>query len=97
LQRRPQITSIARNSRFERDFKQLPIDIQVAAKEAIKDLLRDPIPATRRLHALTGFKNPKVYTIDVMPNHSYKISFEIDGSKAILRRVHTHKTIDVSP
>lgn len=88
---------IARNSLFERDFKQLPIDIQAAVKEAIKDLLKDPIPATRRLHPLTGFKNPKVYTIDVMSNHAYKISFEIDGSKAILRRVHTHKTIDGSP
>ncbi len=89
--------TIERNSRFDQDLKRLPLDIQNAAKEAIRDLMRDPIPATRRLHPLTGFKNPKVYTIDVFSNHLYKISFEIDGPKAILRRIHTHKTIDSAP
>jgi len=91
------ITSVQRKSKFERDFKALPLDIQAAAKDAIRDLLRDPIPTTRRLHPLHGFKNPKVYTIDVVSNHAYKISLEIDGEIATLRRIATHKSIDKSP
>jgi hypothetical protein len=32
--------------------------------------------------ALHGYKNPKVFTIDVTANHSYEISLEIDGQTA---------------
>lgn len=94
---RPPITAIARKAKFERDLKALAPDIQEAAKEAIRDLFLDPIPASRRLHPLTGFKNPKIYTIDVMSNHSYKISLEIHGQSAVLRRIATHKIIDATP
>lgn len=97
LQDRLKITRLARQPRFEKDFKALPPDIQNEVKSAIADLLKDPIPSIRRLHPLTGFKNPKVYTIDVFSNHSYKISLEISGAEAILRRVATHKTIDRAP
>ena len=48
----------------------------------------------RRLHALHGYRNPKVFTIDVLINHAYKISLEINGETANLRRVATHKVID---
>lgn len=78
-------------------MKSLPPDILQAAKEAIRDLLKDPIPAARRLHLLRGYRNPKVYTLDVLSNHSYKISLEIRGDEAILRRVATHKNIDLAP
>lgn len=86
-----------RKEKFERDFKALPVDIQDAAKDAIRDLFKDPIPASLRLHPLTGFKNPKIYTVDVLSNHAYKISLEIDGPVATLRRVDTHKSIDRCP
>jgi hypothetical protein len=75
----------------------LPPDILEAAKDAIRDLFRDPIPASRRLHSLHGYKNPKVFTIDVTTNHSYKISLEINGQTANLRRISTHKVIDRAP
>jgi mRNA-degrading endonuclease YafQ of YafQ-DinJ toxin-antitoxin module len=88
---------LERNEKFDRDFKGLPPDIQQAAKEAIEDLLRHPIPTSRRLHALHGYKNPKVFTIDVTSNHAYKISLEIEGQTATLRRIATHKTIDRTP
>ncbi len=77
-------------------MKALAPDIRNAAKEAIRDLLKHPIPASLRLHALHGYRNPKVFTIDVLPNHAYKISLEIDGQRANLRRVGTHKLIDRS-
>lgn len=78
-------------------MKALPPDILLAAQEAIRDLLRHPIRATRRLHPLRGYRNPKVYTIDVLSNHCYKISLEIQGDVANLRRVDTHKMIDNAP
>jgi mRNA-degrading endonuclease YafQ of YafQ-DinJ toxin-antitoxin module len=90
----PQITTITRNEKFESDFKSLPPEIQKEAKNAIRDLLKHPIPVSRRMHALHGYRNPKVFTIDVTSNHAYKISLEIDGQKANLRRIGTHKVID---
>lgn len=84
-------------SKFESDVKALPKDVLAAVKDAVADLLKNPIPTSRRLHPLAGFKNPKVYTIDVFSNHSYKISLEIEGDIATLRRVATHKVIDRSP
>jgi mRNA-degrading endonuclease RelE of RelBE toxin-antitoxin system len=93
----PRITTITRNEKFEKDLKRLPPDILDAAKDAIRDLFQHPVPTRRRLHALHGYQNPKVFTIDVTANHSYKISFEINGHTANLRRVSTHKVIDRSP
>ncbi|MET0858792.1 MAG: hypothetical protein ABWY27_18750 [Telluria sp.] len=78
-------------------MKALPPDILDAAKEAIRDLFKYPIPVARRLHRLHGYRNPKVYTIDVFSNHSYKISLEIEGDVANLRRVASHKVIDNAP
>ncbi|MDQ1832262.1 type II toxin-antitoxin system RelE family toxin [Massilia scottii] len=92
----PRITTVTRNERFDKDFKSLPPDIQIAAKEAIKDLFKHPIPGSRRFHALQGYRNPKVFTIDILANHAYKISLEIEGQNANLRRVGTHKLIDRS-
>ena len=55
----PKITSINRKSRFEKDLKSLKPDVLKVAKEAIEDLFQTPIPAKRRLHSLSGYKNPK--------------------------------------
>ena len=93
----PKITTIDRNKKFDNDFKKLPIDIQLLAKQAIIALMSHPIPTSLRLHSLTGYKNPKVFTIDVTSNHAYKISLEINGQHARLRRVGTHKVLDASP
>ncbi|WP_154668201.1 hypothetical protein [Pseudoduganella violaceinigra] len=78
-------------------MKRLPPDVLGAAKDAIRDLKKDPIPTTRRLHSLTGYKNPKVFVIDVFSNHSYQITFEIDDGIATLRRVAKHVAIDRAP
>lgn len=78
-------------------MKGLKPDVLAAAKDAIRDLFKDPIPAVRRLHSLSGYKNPKIFTIDVFSNKSYKISLEIDAGVANLRRVATHKEIDTRP
>ena len=93
----PIIATITFNKKFKRDMKGLEPDVLAATKEAIRDLYKYPIPKVRRLHSLTGYKNPKVFTVDVFSNKSYKISLEIDAGAAILRRVATHKEIDVLP
>ncbi|VVD74118.1 hypothetical protein PAQ31011_00773 [Pandoraea aquatica] len=66
-------------------------------KDALRDLLVDPIPASRRFHSLKGYRNPKLFTIDVTMNKSHKISIEIEGTCATLRRIATHKEIDRAP
>jgi mRNA-degrading endonuclease YafQ of YafQ-DinJ toxin-antitoxin module len=93
----PRISIIKYKKKFEKDMKALPPDILEAAKAAIADLGRKPIPNSRRLHSLSGYKNPKVFVIDVTSNHAWQITLEIDGETATLRRVNTHKEIDHSP
>lgn len=81
-------------SRFKRDYQALDPNLRAETDQALKDLLRDPLPPGRRFHSLKGFKNPKLYTFDVTANKAYKISLEIDGETAILRRIATHREID---
>lgn len=84
-------------SRFKKEYETLDAALKDAVDETLKDLLRVPIPPRRRFHALGGYKNPKLYTIDVTPNKAYKISMEIEGECATLRRVSTHREIDRAP
>lgn len=92
-----QIKSVEILPKFAKDYESLDPVLKQEADNAIKDLMKCPIPASRRMHGLRGYKNPKVFTIDVLSNKSYKISLEIDGTHAILRRVATHKIIDNAP
>ena len=82
---------------FQKSFKKLPKNIQEEAREAIKGLLKEPIPKKYRFEKLNGYKNPNVYTIHVTRNHSHKLSFEVLRGVAILRFVGTHKKIDITP
>lgn len=82
---------------FQNDFKSLPADIKESVKEALADLLKDPQPKRLRLEKLSGYKRPGIYTIHATHNHSHKVSFELIGDKAELRRVGTHKEIDRKP
>ncbi|AWB32685.1 hypothetical protein [Orrella marina] len=92
-----QINGIDAKESFQKDFKKAPANVQEAATKAIDDLLKNPQPNKLRLHSLSGCFNPKILKIDVMPNKSWQITFEMDGSTAILRRLGTHKTIDRRP
>lgn len=92
-----QILTVELLPKFKKDYDSLDSGLQRDTDDAIRDLMKNPIPSTRRLHALRGYKNPKIFTIDVRSNKSYKMSLEINGTHAILRRVATHKTIDYAP
>lgn len=80
---------------FIKDYQRLSPDIRQAVDQCLKDLERDPIPASRRAHSVSAKgERPKVFTVDVMSNKSYKLSFSLEGSMAMLRRVATHREID---
>lgn len=87
------LKKITRTDSFARDYKKLDPNMQKEVDEAIRDLLRDPIPQVRRMHPIDNGR-PKVFSIDVTSNKSHKISFSIDGEECLLRRVGTHKLID---
>lgn len=65
--------------------------------DAIADLLKDPLPSALDFKKLKDHKRPNIYTVMLCGNHAYKLSFEIQGEVAVLRRVGTHKQIDKSP
>lgn len=82
---------------FQNSYKALSEDVKSAFKEAYRLLLQDPQPKKLRLEKLSGYKRPGIYTIHITANHSHKLSFELIGTVAELRRIGTHKEIDRTP
>lgn len=91
------ITELAYTDKFKQDYKKLKPDIIRYVDNAIKDLQKNPHPSSLRLKKYKGHCKPSIYRIHVTSNHSHKISLEIQGNKAILRRIGTHKEIDAAP
>ena len=83
--------------RFKKAYRALSPELKGATDEALRDLLKEFIPNSRRMEKLQGYKNPNVFTIHVTPNHSHKLAFEVEGDVAYLRTVDTHKVIDRKP
>lgn len=82
---------------FVNGLKKLPDNIRAEAKQALKDILKYPQPGYLKLEKLSGYRRPDIYTIHFTGNNSHKMSFEMDGDKAVFRKVGTHKLIDRSP
>lgn len=82
------------STRFKRDFKKAQPDIKAAAMAVFKALQADS--SAHRCHGLTGYK-PTVYAADLFSNHSWQITFEMDGTTAMLRRLGRHADIDNCP
>lgn len=92
------VAGLARSDRYDKDLAGAPPDIQQAAKEALKLLLRNPSARSLRLHTLDGYPKPTIWKIDVQSNHSWQITFEMRAnSVAFLLRLGTHKIIDRAP
>lgn len=91
-----QVTDFERLPRFEKQYNRLPPEVAKAVNEALKLLLENPAASSLRLHALKGFR-PTIYKIDVFPNKSWQVSFELLGTTARLRRVAEHGTLDRAP
>lgn len=91
------IRRLAMTGRFERDYKRLDQGLRCKVDAVLLNLVKNPRPATLRFEKLGGFCRPSIFTVHVTPNHSHKLSFEIDGDCATLRRIGTHKEIDGTP
>lgn len=85
------------SDRFKGEFNSYSDEFKEEIKTAIKLLKNNPSSTRLRLEKLKSHKNPSIYTIHVTSNHSHKISFELKGQNATLRRIATHKEIDRSP
>lgn len=91
------IERFAYTERFKAEFEKLKPDVLAATKEALELLKTNPQAKTLRLHTLTGLPKPTVWKIDVFANHSWQITFELNGTTAELKRIAPHKSIDRSP
>jgi mRNA-degrading endonuclease YafQ of YafQ-DinJ toxin-antitoxin module len=89
-----QITKIAFLESFQRDFRRADRAIQMAAEKAIEGLMKNPQPKKLRVHSINGCFDPKIFKADVLGNHSWQITFHMDGTTAVLRRLGSHKLAD---
>ena len=89
------ISALSTRSTFDRDFKKLDTAMQDRVLAKIADLQADPRPPGLRFEKLKGYRRPDIYTIHITGN--YKLSFEIIGATAVLRRVSCHDEIDRRP
>jgi mRNA-degrading endonuclease YafQ of YafQ-DinJ toxin-antitoxin module len=83
--------------RFDNDFDCAPPDVQQGARAALKLLQSHPTSSRLRLHNLKGYPKPTIWKIDVRPNKSWQITFELTGTTARLLRLGTHRQVDDSP
>lgn len=89
------ITRWAKLKRFHRDYDRLTIEQRDLVDGKLQDLSLPVRPPGLAFEKLKGYSDPDLYTIHVTGN--YKISMEIRGQMAILRRVANHDEIDRAP
>jgi mRNA-degrading endonuclease RelE of RelBE toxin-antitoxin system len=84
-----------KSKRFHRDYDKLDIEMRDLVDEKLQDLSKPILSSGLRFEKLKGYSNPDLYTIHITGN--YKVSMEINGSCAFLRRVANHDEIDRAP
>lgn len=89
------ITRWSKSKRFHRDYDKLELSMRDLVDSKLQDLARNPMPPGLAFEKLKGHNSPPVYTVHVTGN--YKISMEISGGHAFLRRVGPHNEIDRAP
>ena len=89
------ITHWRKSRRFHKDYDKLSLDLRDLVDAKLQDLARPLRPAGLAFEKLKGHSAPDIYTVHVTGN--CKISMEIDGTSAFLRRVANHDEIDRSP
>ncbi len=91
-------TPVKLSARFVRDYKDLPSDLIEPVRECLRDIEKVPIPQTRRYHSVTPrSQKPTIFTVDVLSNHSWKLSFMRVGACIWVLRVAPHKEMDRDP
>lgn len=94
---RVKIDALDYKASFQKDLLKAAPNIQEAVRVALQELMKNPQPAKLRLHSLQGCFSPRILKIDVFPNRSWQITFEMNGATAILRRLAPHRDIDRRP
>lgn len=89
------IASWRKLKRFHRDYDKLTIDLRDRVDEKLQDLTKENRPPGLAFEKLKGYSAPAIYSVHVTGN--YKITMEIEGSHAQLRRVADHDEIDRTP
>jgi len=89
------IKTISFSSRYKKQYKKLPRNIQNSIKGVLADLMKTPMPAGIKFEKLKGYKKPNIYTLHITGN--FKMSFETIGSEAKLRCIGNHNDIDRMP
>lgn len=89
------IRAISYTTRFKRDRKKLAHEYRQTLDGKLAALLENPMPSGLCFEKLKGISNPAVYSIHVTGN--YKVTFELQGDTAVLRRVACHDEIDRAP
>lgn len=89
------IASWRKLKRFHRDYDKLTIELRDRVDEKLQDLTKEMRPSGLAFEKLKGYTNPDIYSVHVTGN--YKLTMEIAGNQAFLRRVADHDEIDRSP
>ena len=90
------VTAFERLPKFEKQLRRVEPDVREAAEAALQLLLANPNANSLRCHRLHGYR-PTIFKIDVFPNRSWQITFELNGTTAILRKIAPHSELDRSP
>ncbi len=91
------VGGLRRTQAFDACPRAAPADVQQDTAAAPKRLLQNAASGRLRLHALKGYPKPTIFKIDVRPDKSWQITFEMDGTEAVLLRLGTHKELDRNP
>ncbi len=93
----PQITAFRFSASYQQDIQAAPADVKKAVAGVLQKLLANSNSGSLRCHTLSGYGKPSLFSVDVFANHSWKMTFTMDGAIAELRRLGTHKVIDRDP
>lgn len=89
------ISAWRKSRRFHRDYDKLTIDLRDRVDAKLQDLTKAIRPSGLAFEKLKGHSSPEIYSLHVTGN--YKVTMEISGGDALLRRVADHDEIDRAP
>lgn len=89
------ISGWRKSKRFHKEYDKLSIELRDLVDQKLQGLVKSPTLAGLAFEKLKGYAKPDIYSIHVTGN--YKITFEINGDQAFLRRVADHNDIDRAP
>ena len=72
--------------RFDRLFRRLPKEVRDATYEKLAAYLDNPAHPSLRVKRITG--TDRIWEMSITMN--YRLTFEVEGEKVILRRIGTH-------